>query len=385
MSEATARATILIVDDTPGSLELLVSVLGTDYRTIVARDGEQALRRLAEGLRPDLVLLDVRMPGLSGYEVCRRLKADPATRDIPVIFVTALDDVDDEAQGLALGAVDYLSKPVIPPIVHARVRTHLALAAQARTLQDMVSTLEQRSRELSELNRTLEQRVAQGVAELERVNRFKRYFSPALVDMILSGAADDPLRSHRQEVTAVALDLRGFTAFTEASEPDAVMGVLREYHAAMGALIMQYGGTLEHFAGDGMMVYFNDPVPVAQPATVAVHMALAMQQRFHELLADWRARGFALSMGIGVAHGVATIGGIGFEGRRDYAVVGTVANLASRLCAESSDGQVLVSEAVRDQVAGAVPMQALEPRGLKGFQRPVPIFLASRPAVIPPA
>lgn len=383
MVDAFSKPTILIVDDTPANLDFMVEALGDAHRTIVARHGEEALRRMADGLRPDLILLDVRMPGLSGHEVCERLKAHPDWRDIPVIFVTALDDPDDEARGLALGAVDYLPKPVKAPIVQARVRTHLALAAQARALQTLVRQLDERGQALVQLNRTLEERVALGIAELDRVNRFRRYFSPALVDMILSGAADDPLRSHRQEVSAVALDLRGFTAFTEATDPDAVMAVLRDYHAAMGALIMRHEGTLEHFAGDGMMVYFNDPVPIEQPAQMAVRMALDMQLAFQRLLAGWQQRGFELSMGIGIAHGMATIGGIGFEGRRDYAVIGSVTNLAARLCAESSDGQVLVSDSVRHRLDGAFEVGALGERMLKGFSRPVPIYLVTQ--ATPPA
>ncbi|MEO6624077.1 MAG: response regulator [Burkholderiaceae bacterium] len=348
------RPTVLIVDDTPANLDLLVEVLRKDYRTTVAISGERALRLIGEGPAPDLVLLDVMMPGLNGYEVCRRLKADPATRSIPVIFVTALSDVDDEARGLELGGVDYLTKPFSPPIVKARVKTHLALAAQARTL---------------------EQRVADGIAELQRVARLKRYFSPSMVDLLLSGAADDPLRSHRCEVSAVALDLRGFTAFTETSDPEDVMCVLRQYHESMGALIMAHGGTLEHFAGDGMMIYFNDPLPINDPAGVAVRMAIGMQQRFGTLVADWRRRGYDLSMGIGIAYGFATIGTIGFEGRRDYGVIGTVTNLAARLCGESSGGEILVSQRVHGLIADSIRTEFVGDLHLKGFHRPMPTYV----------
>ncbi len=360
----TERPTVLVVDDTPANLDLLVDVLRPDYRTTVAISGARALRLIADGPAPDLVLLDVMMPGLDGYEVCRRLKADPSTRSIPVIFVTALGDADDEARGLQMGGVDYLTKPFSPAIVMARVKTHLALAAHTRTL---------------------EQRVADGVAELQRVARLKRYFSPPIVDLLLSGAADDPLRSHRSEVSAVALDLRGFTAFTETADPEDVMRVLREYHESMGALIMAHGGTLEHFAGDGMMIYFNDPLPIEDPAGVAVRMAMGMQERFGALLADWRRRGYDVSMGIGIAHGYATIGTIGFEGRRDYGVIGTVTNLAARLCGESSGGEILVSQRVAGLVAHSVRTELVGELHLKGFHRPMPTYVVRGPLDRPPS
>ena len=375
MAARADRPTVLIVDDTPANLDLLADVLRPDYRTTVAISGERALKLISDGPAPDLVLLDVMMPGLNGYEVCRRLKADPATRSIPVIFVTALGDVDDETRGLELGGVDYLTKPISPPIVRARIKTHLAMAAQARALQEMVGKLQQQSTELAGLNRTLEQRVADGVAQLQRVGRLKRYFTPSMVDVLLSGVADDPLRSHRCEVSAVALDLRGFTAFTETSDPEDVMRVLRDYHESMGALIMAHGGTLEHFAGDGMMIYFNDPLPMDDPAGVAVRMAIGMQERFGTLVAGWRQRGYELSMGIGIAHGFATIGTIGFEGRRDYGVIGTVTNLAARLCGESSGGAIYVSQRVRGLVADSVHLEFVGDLNLKGFHRPTPTFV----------
>ena len=383
MAAQTDRPTVLIVDDTPANLDLLADVLRPDYRTTVAISGERALKLIADGPVPDLVLLDVMMPGLNGYEVCVRLKADPVTRSIPVIFVTALGDVDDETRGLALGGVDYLTKPLSPPIVKARVKTHLDMAAQARALKELIGTLQQQSAALAAFNQTLEQRVADGVAELQRVGRLKRYFSPPMVDMLLSGAADDPLRSHRSEVSAVALDLRGFTAFTETSDPEDVMRVLREYHESMGALIMAHGGTLEHFAGDGMMIYFNDPLPMHDPAGVAVRMAIGMQERFGTLVADWRRRGYDLSMGIGIAYGFATIGTIGFEGRRDYGVIGTVTNLAARLCAESSGGAIYVSQRVRGLVADSVQTEFVGDLHLKGFHRPVPTYMVRGPLQAP--
>ena len=373
------RPTILIVDDTPANLALMSEVLRSSYRTTVAVDGEKALRLAHAEPPPDLILLDVMMPGMDGYDVCRALKADPATRDIPVIFVTAMSEVEDETLGLKIGGVDYLTKPINGAIVKARVQTQLALSGQRRALGLLVAKLESQAAELAEMNRTLEERVADGISKLERLGRMKRFFSPAVVDLLLSGAADDPLVTHRREIAAVFIDLRGFTAFTEISDPEEVMRVIHEFHAAMGQLIMSHGGTLEHFAGDGMMIFFNDPVEVDNPAGVAAAMALAMQVRFTKLAEVWRRRGYELAMGIGIAQGFATIGAIGFEGRRDYGVIGTVTNLAARLCAEALGGQILVSQRVHGCIADSVRSELVGPVALKGFHRPVLVYAVSEP------
>jgi class 3 adenylate cyclase len=354
------KHTILIVDDTQENILLLSEILESDYLTKAASDGERALKIAFGAEPPDLVLLDVMMPGMSGYEVCRRLKENAVTRPIPVIFVTAMNEVEDETKGLELGAVDYLTKPISPPIVKARVKAHLELYDQRR--------------ELAAWNQTLEQRVAEGVAQLDRLGRMKRFFSPAVADLILSGNADDPLKTHRREIVVVFLDLRGFTTFSESADPEEVMGVLAEYHAAMGELIMKYAGTLERFAGDGIMIFFNDPVPIPNPAAQAVSMALEMQQRFKALAAAWARRGYDLSMGIGIAQGYATIGAIGFEGRRDYGAIGNVTNLAARLCGEAKGGQILVSQRVEGALGEVAKSEPIGDLSLKGLHKPVKTF-----------
>ena len=379
MPPSNEIATVLVVDDTPANLALMVEVLRLEYRTRIAINGEKALELVFGGDPPDLILLDIMMPGLSGYEVCSRIKARADTRDIPIIFVSAMGEVEDETRGLELGGVDYVTKPISPAIVKARIRTHLAVSRQARELAHLVGRLEAQAQELSELNRTLEMRVAQGVQELERMARLKRFFSPSVVEMLLSGTGDDPLRSHRREVAAVFVDLRGFTAFTETSDPEDVMHALNQYHTAMGEMVMAHGGTLEHFAGDGMMIYFNDPVEIDNPAAVAVEMAIGMQRRFTTLARDWQRRGYALSMGIGVAQGFATIGAIGYEGRRDYGVIGNVTNMAARLCGEATGGQILISQRVQGFVAEIVRTELVGELTLKGFHRPVPTFLVLGP------
>lgn len=374
MSDATAKPIVLIVDDTPSNLALLSDLLKADYRIKVATDGHKALAIARLDERPDLILLDVMMPGMDGYEVCRTLKADPSTRDIPVVFVTAMSEEGDETRGLDLGGVDYVTKPISAAIVKARVRAHLTLSGHAREMQRMIARLETQAAALSELNRTLEQRVAEEVAQVELLTRLKRFFSPQVVEVVLARGADDPMKSHRCEIAAVFLDLRGFTAFTETSDPEEVMGVIAEYHEAMGRLVMSHGGTLEHFAGDGMMIFFNDPVRVDNPAGVAVTMAIAMQDCFAHLSRGWQRRGYDLAMGIGIAQGYATIGAIGFEGRRDYGVIGTVTNLASRLCGEARGGQILISQRVLGQVSELVVTAPVGQLELKGFNRPITAY-----------
>ncbi len=366
--------TILIVDDTQENILVLSEVLESDYLTKAAIDGERALKIAFAAEPPDLVLLDVMMPGMSGYEVCKRLKENPDTRHIPVIFVTAMNEVDDETKGLELGAVDYITKPISPPIVKARVKAHLERYEQKRELERMVVKLEEQARELAAWNQTLEQRVAEGVAQLDRLGRMKRFFSPAVADLILSGNADDPLKTHRREIVVVFLDLREFTAFSESADPEEVMGVLAEYHAAMGELITKYAGTLERFAGDGIMIFFNDPVSIPNPAAQAVSMALEMQQRFKGLAVAWARRGYDLSLGIGIAQGFATIGAIGFEGRRDYGAIGNVTNLAARLCGEAKGGQILVSQRVEGALGEVAKSQPIGDISLKGFNKPIKTF-----------
>jgi adenylate cyclase len=240
-----------------------------------------------------------------------------------------------------------------------------------RKVEERTAEVQRQARELTEWNRTLESRVAEGVRELEHIGRLKRFLSPQITDLIVSGATDDPLKSHRREITVVFLDLRGFTAFTEAAEPEEVMSVLQEYHDEMGRLIMQYSGTIEHFAGDGIMIVFNDPVVIDNPARQAVSMAVAMQSSFVHLSRNWGRRGYELGMGIGIAQGYATIGVIGFEDRRDYTAIGAVCNQASRLCGEAANGQILVAQKIFTLTEDFVVAEAVGGLSLKGFHRPV--------------
>jgi class 3 adenylate cyclase/CheY-like chemotaxis protein len=360
-------AKILVVDDTPRNVKLLADLLAAKgYAVVTADSGAEALRQV-DAERPDLVLLDVVMPGMTGYEACRKIRENPATGILPVVMVTALDPAEERINGIEAGADDFLTKPINQPELLARVRSLLRI-------KRLYDTVEAQAGQLAEWNQTLERRVQEQVAQLERLGRLKRFFSPQLAELIVSGGAEDPLRSHRREITVAFADLRGFTAFAETAEPEEVMGVLREYHAEMGRVILGHEGTLERFTGDGMMVFFNDPVPVSNPGERAIRMALEMRERVQELAHAWRKRGYDLSVGFGIAQGYATIGAIGFEGRWDYGAIGTVTNLAARLCGEARAGQILIPPRL---LAALEEMLEIEPLGdltLKGFLKPVPAF-----------
>ena len=357
---------ILVVDDVATNVKLLADILtARGYDVSRASSGPEALERI-RGTSFDLVLLDVMMPGMNGYEVCQAIRADPAIRLLPVVLVTAMDP-SERVRGLEAGADDFLTKPINQPELFARVRSLLRI----KTLYDEVQA--QRA-QLEDWNRTLEERVAAAVAQVERLSRMKRFFSPQVAELILSGGAEDPLRSHRSEIAVVFVDLRGYTAFTETADPEDVMGVVREYHAEMGRLINAYQGTLERFAGDSIMIFFNDPVPVPDAAEQAVRMALDMQDAFAKLARGWKSRGYDLNIGIGIAQGYATLGAIGFEGRLDYGAIGVVCSLAARLCAHAQGGQTLVSQRVMSAVESFVHAEGVGELALKGFHKPVPTY-----------
>jgi adenylate cyclase len=355
---------ILIVDDNPTNVKVLQTRLAAEgYEIVTAADGEEGLAA-ARQHTPDLILLDVMMPKLDGFEVCRRLRADAAFPFTPIIMVTAMADSKDVVAGLEAGGDEYLTKPVDHAALAARVHSMLRI----KRLHDTVETL---AAEVKEWNASLERRVAEQVGELERVGRLRGFFSPQLAELIVNGGGDDPLKSHRREITVVFLDLRGFTAFAEVAEPEEVMGVLGEYHQITGKLILEYEGMLEHFTGDGITILFNDPVPIPNPAERAVRMALTIRERVSRMAEDWVKRGYELSLGIGIAQGFATIGAIGFEGRWDYSAIGTVTNLAARLCGEAPGDQILIAHRVYAEVETLVEVEPQEVLTLKGFRRPV--------------
>jgi adenylate cyclase len=365
---------LLIVDDEPINLDILQTRLSVHgYEILTATNGEEALA-IATAQRPDLILLDIMMPKMDGIDVCRHLKADPSLPFMPIILVTAKADSKDVVAGLEAGADEYLTKPVDQAALVARVKSMLRIKALHDTGQEQAARLEAQSQQLADWNRTLEQRVAEQLTELERVGRLKRFFSPQLAELVVSSGGEKLLESHRREITVVFCDLRGFTAFSETAEPEELMGVLREYHTALGTLIFRFEGTLEHFAGDGLMVFFNDPLPYPDHAARAVRMAVAMRQQMSELSGRWQKRGHHLGFGVGIAQGYATLGMIGFEGRVDYGAIGPVTNLASRLCDQAQGGQILISQRVYAMVEELVEAEPAGELPLKGFRKPVPTF-----------
>ena len=365
---------ILIADDSPSNRDILQTRLAIHgYEILTATDGEEALA-IAREAQPDLILLDVMMPKLDGFEVCRRLKADRSLPLIPVILVTAKTDSKDIVAGLEAGGDEYLTKPVDQAALVARIKSMLRMKTLHDTVQEQAAQVRSQAAQLSEWNLTLERRVAEQLSELERISRLKRFLSPQLAELVISSKDERILESHRREITVLFGDLRGFTAFAETAEPEEVMGILQEYHSAMGKLIFQFEGTLERFAGDGMMVFFNDPLPCQDPAARAVRMSAAMRERTGELSRMWRKRGHELGFGVGIALGYATLGKIGFEGRFDYGAIGPVTNLASRLCDEARSGQILINQRVYAMVEDLVEVEALGDLDLKGFLKPVSAF-----------
>ncbi|HYL00347.1 MAG TPA: response regulator [Steroidobacteraceae bacterium] len=364
---AAETGNILVVDDNAANREMLSRRLArAGHRVQVVANGREALALLQQ--QPiDLVLLDVLMPQMSGYEVLQRLTADEALREIPVVMISALDEMDSVVRCIELGAQDYLPKPFDPVLLRARIGACL----EKKRLRDREAM---HLRELAEWNQKLELRVKEQVALLERLGRLKRFFSPQLAELIVAGGADDPLATHRRDLTVCFLDLRGFTAFAESVEPEEVMGVLREYHAEMGRLIIEHEGTLERFTGDGMMVFFNDPVPVPNAAERTVRMALAMRARVAQMILAWRRLGYELELGIGIAQGYATIGAIGYEGRWDYGAIGTVTNLAARLCGEAKPEQILVSKRLLAATGDLFEVESVGELVLKGLHRPVSAY-----------
>jgi adenylate cyclase len=367
----SAPAKVLVVDDTPTNVKLLADLLAVKgYAVATAASGEEALAKLAAE-RPDLVLLDVMMPGLSGYDVCRRIRADAATALLPVVLVTSLDPVQERVHGIEAGADDFLSKPINQPELFARVRSLL----RVKTLQDEVG---RQAAALKDWNLKLEQRVAEQVAELQRLGQLKRFFSPHVADAIIAAGEHSILAAHRREISYVFVDLRGFTAFTDAAEPEEVEAVLRDYQAAMGGVAIEYNATLDRFAGDGILIFFNDPLPISEPGRHAATMALTMQARFAPLRARWSALGYDLDLGIGIAQGFATLGAFGFEGRWDYSAIGSVVNLASRLSDEAQSGQILIDRRTRAALGEAADVEPVGPLALKGFAQPIVAYLLKR-------
>jgi len=344
---------ILVVDDTRINRDILVRAIAAQgHEALEAENGRVALELLVADPDPaiDVVLLDLEMPELDGYETLRRIKADEALRHLPVIVISAVDELDSVVRCIEMGAADYLPKPFNAAVLRARLSTSLA-AKRLRDLErDYLKTIDRQRSELA------------------------RFLSPQVAELVSSPDGEALLGGHRRVVTAVFSDLRGFTAFAETAEPEELLDMLRDYHAEMGRLVVEHGGTLEHFAGDGILVFFNDPVLQPDHEQRAVRMAVAMRERFEALQGAWRKRGYELGFGVGMAVGHATLGRIGFEGRYDYAAIGTVVIMASRLCSEARGGQILLNQRAYAAVEEIVVGEPVGELALKGFSRHVPAY-----------
>jgi class 3 adenylate cyclase len=355
--------TILVVDDTPANVRLLEEMLvARNFGVLVATSGAEALDAVRRH-RPNLVLLDVQLPDIDGFEVCSRLRADRATATLPVVMVTASVG-RERVRALECGADDFLSKPFDQAELFARIHSLVKI----REYQERV---ESQAEELAILNRTLQERVESQIAEMERLRRLRRFVSQHVADAILSSGTEDKLAFHRSEIATLFCDLRGYTSFTGSAEPEESAAVMAQYHRLLGELVKEFDATVGHFAGDGVMLFFNDPVPCTQPAATAVRMGLAISDAMMGMSDAWRRRGHELGCGIGIAFGFATVGEMGFEGRRDYGAIGSVCNLASRLCDEAKAGQILIGARVYSEVELLVDAERVGDLNLKGFTAPV--------------
>jgi adenylate cyclase len=366
--------TILVVDDDAANRDVLCRRLERlGYRVRTAANGREGLEVLRSG-GVDLVLLDLMMPEMNGYEVLEACRGDDSLRDVPIIMISARDEIDDVVECIGLGAEDFLPKPFDPVLLEARVGASLEKKWLRDQERSLLATVQEQAATLAAWNAGLEARVAEQVAEIERLSQLRRFLSPQVADLILSSGDKRVLESHRSNIAVLFCDLRGFTAFAEIAEPEEIMALLGGFHEAVGALIHRFEATVGFFAGDGLMVFFNDPIPCPNPAEEAVRLAVAMRDAMTELTSDWVRRGYDVGFGIGVTLGYATLGQIGFEGRYDYGVIGSVVNLAARLCDQAGSGQILISRRAYTAVEEIVEAEDLGDLTLKGFHAPVPAF-----------
>lgn len=360
------QAKILVVDDVPENVRLLEAVLvARGYAVVGAHDGAEALDRVAVE-DPDLILLDVVMPGMDGYEVCRHLRAHDDTAVLPVIMLTSSVG-PEKTKAIEAGADDFIPKPFNHDELLTRVRSLLRIKRYHDTIKAQAA-------ELVELNRTLEERVRTQVDELERLRRLRRFLSPQITEAVVSSGDDSILRSHRRQVTMLFADLRGWTSFVDTVEPEELMRVLREFHDAIGDLVKRFDATVGFLQGDGVQLFFNDPIEIADAPLRAVRLACALREEMTELTPRWRKLGYELDLGVGIAVGYATCGEVGFDGRADYAAIGGVTNLASRLADEASGGQILIAQRLYAEVEDNVEAEPAGDFTLKGFLRPVAAF-----------
>lgn len=341
------KARILVVDDTPDNLYLMSALLEDQYQVSTAESGAQALELAASPVPPELILLDIMMPEMDGYEVMRRLRQNPATASIPVIFLTALTSIEEEQFGLDLGAVDYITKPISPPVVLARVHTHLERSANARRLQALSEKL-------------------------------GRYLAPQVYKSLFDGSRDAELRTQRKKLTVFFSDIKDFTASTARWQPEDITFLLNSYFSEMSKIANEYGGTLDKFIGDAMVVFFGDPETrgVKQDALQCVKMALAMQRRMTELQSLWREMGSDKTFQIrcGINTGYCDVGNFGSDMRMDYTIIGAEVNKAARLEQAADPGGILIAKETWGLVRDEIVADAHEPLTVKGFPEPIEAY-----------
>ena len=343
---SSTKPRVLVVDDTPDNLYLMGALLEDRYAVVTAENGEHALSIAASAMPPDLILLDIMMPGMDGYEVMRRLRRNPATAAIPVIFLTALTSIEEEQFGLDLGAVDYITKPISPPVVLARVNAHLERSGNARRLEALSQKL-------------------------------GRYLAPQVYRSLFDGSRDAEIKTQRKKLTVFFSDIKDFTASTAKWQPEEITFLLNSYFSEMSKIAHEYGGTLDKFIGDAMVIFFGDPDTrgVREDALQCVKMALAMQKRMGELQALWRHMGTdkAFQVRMGINTGYCDVGNFGSDLRMDYTIIGSEVNLAARLEQGAEPGGILISRETWDLVQGEIVAEGRAPLIAKGFAEPIEV------------
>jgi len=349
--ENAERATILVVDDTPDNLSLISELLNGTYKVKVANNGIKALEHAAKDPPPDLILLDIMMPEMDGYEVCRRLKADPRTCDVPIIFLTAMTQAEDEARGFEVGAVDYIHKPIVPAIMLARVRTQLELRHMRRELESRNKRLQNLSSQLS------------------------KYLSPQVYESIFSGTKDASLKTQRKKLTIFFSDIKDFTSTTENMSPEDLGYLLNKYFTEMTTIALAHGATIDKFVGDAMLMFFGDPETrgVKEDALACVRMAIAMQRRMRDLQNEWHDKGYQnpFEVRIGVNTGYCNVGNFGSEARMDYTIIGAEVNLAARLEQNAKPGSIQISYETYALVQDHFEFEERESIKAKGIAQPI--------------
>ena len=363
----TDTQTILVIDDTPQNVTLLEDVLTSKgYIVITASCGKEGLQAIQQH-SPDLILLDIMMPDMDGYEVCHKIREMEGQKLTPVVMITALDGTEERVKGIQAGADDFLTKPISIHELLARVRSLLRISFLHNQVRSQAN-------ELARFNKDLETRVEQQVRKLKRAAELKRFLPPQIAASALGedeGKFQQLLKPHRRDIVVVFIDLSGFTAFTRNEEPEEMMKMIREFNQTMGELVWKHEGTLDRFTGDGMMIFFNDPVEVPDPANRALQMTLDMRTAFESLRKEWTKRGYELGCRYGVASGYATLGVVGFEKRWDYTAMGTVTNLSARLCARAEDTEILVTKRLLTSVEKEFHSEDRGEIELKGEPRPI--------------